>query len=426
MHNLFLGTAKTMFKLWSNRLANKELEKIEYLIKTIDIPNALGQLPANISANHGSYTAEQWKNWTLTYSLVCLKDILPDKEFKCWQTFVLACKYICQGVISETDLNIADGLFLKFCREVETIYGKHCIKPNMHLHCHLKEILIDHGPVSNFWCFSFERFNGILGSAPTNKRSVELQLMRRFQLSRFVDRKTLPTYFKDELFPLCTVNNNINICDEWLANSSWADRYAFHNLATVSPLPTWNVWRNESGVFCPSSHKLTYLDKDEATLLLKVYNVMYPDILITSNDMNQHIQKFGCITVGTTAFGSKMETRSVRCSKILASWHSRDGSINVETFSLTPGIVRYFFKHAVNLEELSVDHTLACVRWCKEDDNISEIGNPVQVWSAEYVEGGPSCFIPVQRIHSRYTSAKLQPRDKNRITMSAILRKVFL
>ena len=88
---------------------------------------------------------------------------------------------------------------------------------------------------------------------------------------------------------------------------------------------------------------LLYLDEDDATLLLKVYNMMYPDKSITTNGMNQLIQKFGRITVGTTAFGSKMETRSVRSSRILASWHSKDGSINVETFSLIPGIVRSFF-----------------------------------------------------------------------------------
>ena len=152
---------------------------------------------------------------------------------------------------------------------------------------------------------------------------------------------------------------------------------------------------------------------------------MYPDILVTLNDMNQLIQKFGRITVGTTAFGSRMETRSVRSSRILASWHSKDGSINVETFSLTPGIVRYFFKHVVNLEELSVDHIFACVRWCKEDENINEIGKPVQVWSAEYDKGGPSCFIPVQIIHSRHALAKLQPHDNNRIATLPILRKVF-
>ena len=53
--------------------------------------------------------AEQWKNWTVIYSIYCLKGILPDEHLKCWQTFVLACKYLCQSVISGTDLDIADG-----------------------------------------------------------------------------------------------------------------------------------------------------------------------------------------------------------------------------------------------------------------------------------------------------------------------------
>ncbi|CAB4011818.1 Hypothetical predicted protein [Paramuricea clavata] len=328
MHNLFLGTAKAMFKIWvNNGMSSKDLQKIEDRIKTMEIPNDLGRLPANISANHGSYTAEQWKNWTLLYSLFCLKDILSDKEFKCWQSFGLACKYICQGVISEADLHIADGLFVKFCTEVETIYGKEAIKPNMHLHCHLKDILIDHGPVLSFWCFSFERYNGILGSIPTNKRSVELQLMRRFQLSRFFDGKTLPTLFKDELFHLYTLKNN-DTSYEWLENSTWTERYALHNLAVASPIPSGNVWRNECGIFRPSNYKLSCLDKDDATLLLTVYNLMYRDITCTLKDLSQLIEKFGRITIGTTAFGSKMETRSIRSAMVLASWHSSDGTIN--------------------------------------------------------------------------------------------------
>lgn len=423
MHNLFLGTAKAMFKMWLDHgLSRKDLQMIEDRIKAIEIPSDLGRLPSNISANHGSYTAEQWKNWTLLYSLFCLKDILSDKEFKCWQSFVLACKYICQGLISEADLHIADGLFVKFCREVETIYGKKSIKPNMHLHCHLKAILIDHGPVVNFWCFSFERFNGILGSIPTNKRSVELQLMRRFQLSRFFDEKTLPTSFKDELFPLCTLKNT-DFSFEWLENSTWTEKYALHNLSVALPVPSGKVWRNYCGVFCPSNYKLSCLDSDDAMLLLAVYKFMYRDISISLDDMSQLIEKFGHITIGTTVFGSKMETRSIRSARILASWHSTNGTVNLETFHLTPGIVRYFFKHTLNLEGKSIVHTFACMKWCKAVEDCYEIGNPTQIWSGKYHEGGSSSFMPVQRIHSRYAWAK---RDCNSIAMSPILRKVFL
>ena len=64
--------------MWSSRLSSKGLETIEYQDKTMEISSDLGRLPANISTNHGSYTAEQWKNWTLLYSLVCLKGILLD------------------------------------------------------------------------------------------------------------------------------------------------------------------------------------------------------------------------------------------------------------------------------------------------------------------------------------------------------------
>ena len=42
--------------------------------------------------------------------------------------------------------------------------AKKVVTPNMHLHCRLKERVIDCGPVHAFWCFSFERFNEILGT----------------------------------------------------------------------------------------------------------------------------------------------------------------------------------------------------------------------------------------------------------------------
>ena len=50
-------------------------------------------------------------------------------------------------------------------------YGQENVVINMHLACHLKECIIDYGPVHEFWCFGFERFNGILGSYPNNHQN---------------------------------------------------------------------------------------------------------------------------------------------------------------------------------------------------------------------------------------------------------------
>ena len=49
------------------------------------------------------------------------------------------------------------------------------------MHCHLASCIKEFGPMHSFWLFPFERYNDILESQPTNNRSIELQLMRRFQ-----------------------------------------------------------------------------------------------------------------------------------------------------------------------------------------------------------------------------------------------------
>ena len=61
---------------------------------------------------------------------------------------------------------------------MEQAFGKHKITPNMHMHVHLDKCLYAFGPVYSFCLFSFERENGILGSVPTNKRGIEIQLAR--------------------------------------------------------------------------------------------------------------------------------------------------------------------------------------------------------------------------------------------------------
>ena len=145
MHNLFLGTAKHVFKLWvkKNFSTKKDLKMLEDKINSLDVGTGIGRLPHRIVSNYGGYTASQRKTWTLIYSMFCIKSFLPDSHLRCWQTFVLACQYLCSPVISKTDIIKADLLFVKFGESFERLYGKKYVNPNMHLHCHLKECVID-------------------------------------------------------------------------------------------------------------------------------------------------------------------------------------------------------------------------------------------------------------------------------------------
>ena len=51
----------------------------------------------------------------------------------------------------------------------------------MHLACHLQECVLDYGPINGFWCFGFERFNGILGSFPNNNQNIAVTMMKKFE-----------------------------------------------------------------------------------------------------------------------------------------------------------------------------------------------------------------------------------------------------
>lgn len=96
--------------------------------------------------------------------MFALKGILHQQHLECWRLFVIACQYLCVRIITKADLTIAHGYLVRFCQQYEELYGTQSVTPNIHLHCHLVDCILDFGPVYSFWLFSFERYNGILGS----------------------------------------------------------------------------------------------------------------------------------------------------------------------------------------------------------------------------------------------------------------------
>ena len=161
MHNLFLGIAKHFTKrvlIEKDILPTNGLSIIQERVNNIVVPSDIGRIPYKIESSFYSFTADQYKNWVMHYSLICLRDLLDSDKFECWKHFVLACRLLHKPTLTINDVTVADALLLRFCKRCQHLFGKELVTPNMHMCCHLRECVLDYGPLNHFWLFAFERF----------------------------------------------------------------------------------------------------------------------------------------------------------------------------------------------------------------------------------------------------------------------------
>ena len=426
MHNLFLGTAKKMFKLWCEKdiLTKEKLKKVQENIETVKAPSDLGRLPGNISSNYGGFTASQWKNWVLYYSMYALQGVLNEEHMKCWQNFVLACRHLCKPTISKADLVIADGKLLDFCKKVESLYGKSVTTPNMHLHLHIKECVENYGCVYGFSLFSFERYNGSLGSFPTNNREVEGQLMRRFFTMSALDdlQYSVPSDFKDSFHPLCSDARQTNFAEGHMETTNSLTWMRAMNGALE---PNCNAWTDLSVINLPSRYRLCCFDSDELVQLRSTYCTLYPHLHLATAFLNSTYNKYSSLCVGEERFGSGTESRLYKHARVMASWVGDEGKISLGISR--PGRVKYFFEHSFVIDKKQYGHCFACVQWFKGYPNNSLFKNPLSVYYAKVFKlPGPATFIPVQRIQSRFVAINRRYNNVDTVIVCPLLPRTFI
>lgn len=273
----------------------------------------------------------------------------------------------------------------------------------MHLHCHLASCVRDFGPVYSFWLFSFERYNGHLGSLPNNGRSIELQIMRRFTRDAHVNSIELPEKCQ-ELF----IKNfsELKMCNEIeMKVTDQEIRHLLYLSKRSASIPNQD-WSNISAYRFSkdSTHCLT---ADEFRVLQNTYKAIYPDL--AHMVFPESCRKCSSITLRNEVYGS-WESRHKRSSFVMAYWNSGDGQIleEVGTGELIPGIVQTYYIHNLIVEDRSKVHIFAKVNWLTPlpDRFRYHCGKPVEVWTRDiYDVFGPSAFIPVQKIYCKYVRA---------------------
>ena len=489
MHNMLLGTAKNMVALWKSSalLSEKDFDSIQFFVNKFVTPSDVGRIPYKIASNFSGFTADQWKNWTLIFSTIVLKPILPSSHYHCWCLFVDACRLLCSRAISHDGLEKMDSLILRFCRMFEQLYGaqactpnlhlhchlKQCLldfgpagfsgftadqwknwtlifstivlkpilpsshyhcwclfvdacrllcsraishdglekmdslilrfcrmfeqlygaqacTPNLHLHCHLKQCLLDFGPAGSFWAFPFERLNGILGSVPTNHQAIETQLMRKFSSNQ----QTVHALKNSG-------DNSLQQLFQPFVNSKGSLKHEqTPELPLLSSLSVSSIKSHCEACKLIPPVKEACLHSDEHRLIENTLQHYFGDAYVKIMLIHKYSR---AAYFWGDLYGSVNSIHS-NSAMVLAK---RSSGLSVPCF------IKKFVKVTIvllettemldtcNPQESTFDIYLAAINWLEEHPNKDYFSSPIEVWRKFIPCSTPEDFIPVSCIVCR-------------------------
>lgn len=408
MHNLLLGTSKHMFCTWIDLglLSNNDLNKLDSLINEFVIPNNTGRLPTHIKSNYLNFKAAQWSSWTIIYSPVLLKDILPIEHYKCWLLFVRATAILSQRIIRTQDVETADMLLEKFCKTVETLCGRSYCTINMHMHLHIKDTLLNFGPAHATWCFSFERYNHLLESVHTNNKSVEGQFMRRFLKTQMIHSLSINVADQDllQLTPKDDKENMPTPLSQFTTSDS--DLISVLKLSQATMDVHCNYRDNYFIKLMEPTREAVFTEKETSCL-----TALYQQL--NTLDKLEYVSPFytysGRVSLGGDILGSTLNNRSAVSSSVISAYWPTHGSIitayNSDHSNI--GKVMFYFNHPVTIlnhrtgSSEIIRYTMACVQWMNNHQYALHYGISAVVCCNSFCERSLCSYIPVLRIAAK-------------------------
>lgn len=305
-------------------------------------------------------------------------------------------------------------LLLNFCKKFELLYGKQSCKPNLHMHNHLKDCLLDYGPPHTFWCFSFEHLNGMLGSFHTNIKAVEPQNNEKFINAQNLqgvqynaNPQVLSLFLKEPASNLIDEDTHSTYCNVF--NSSLMP-------LNSSAIPLLLKFNTDIVMLPP-----LYEDIFSADLLNDLnlfYRMIYPDINENDIASTPFFVRCSRVTLCKQLIGSTMNSRCSNSSSVIcAYWPVGTCNLSSVDYSarMRVGTVQYFCKHQVTLHQPNKDqhtqeHILAYVKWNQRHPQEDWYGASATVCSNMYEPATACNFILVQRIHSVCANCSLDTK----------------
>ncbi|KAJ8666646.1 hypothetical protein QAD02_008308 [Eretmocerus hayati] len=184
MHAINLGIAKYFSNMWIDHrgkpysLPPYAVDTIDQLMSKIKVPNQLYRLSRSFKYRKW-WTAREWKNWILYYSIPVLSAASEFKDYLShWTLLVPALYLLLQEEGTRSEVQQADALLREFVMNTEKLYGKSAMTYNVHQLLHSAQSVINWGPLWAHSGYLFENGIGILVKSIHSPRGVIHQLTR--------------------------------------------------------------------------------------------------------------------------------------------------------------------------------------------------------------------------------------------------------
>ena len=368
-----------MLSIWLDLeiIGRSVFNQIQAQVDSVIVPPGIGRIPLKILSGFSGFKANQFKNWVNIYSIPCLFAVLEADHLECWRHFILGCRILCKQKLTADEIKLADALLLQFCRRVERMYGQGVITPNMHLHCHLKYVILDFGPSYEFWLFPFERYNGILGSYPTNNKNIEPQIMHRFLCDLSSSSFTFPSEFAENFRDIC---ESLDITKQ---SGSVVDT---------------QIGSNPSDFIIPRHSVYATFDKTDLSnlkiLCCKLFNHTNSESLV----VNTVYLKYSSVTITQKLYNSSDRSSSPFVA-LATNYDTNIFGASLSTFrdsNCRPVKIHHYAKISYRIDTSVSYLVVAVASWYYPHPDYSKVGKPVQVWCDSMFESvGIHTFIPL-------------------------------
>ena len=323
-----------------------------------------------------------------------------------------SCYVFCQPIISPDHIENGHILLTEFCKLFESLYGPECCTPNMHMACHLKDCLLDFGPFLSFWCFPYERYNGILEGVRKSWILPEKQMFLKFLGMQHV-KLLIASKCCDENF-LAVVYEEVH--------SKTKDDYSSFGQSQVQDVVMMQQVNNFSCnvsmidaekkdyQFLIPPFKEKYFCDSELLYLHELYSCLYPTMNIVH--VSRFYKEYKKCVINCEEYTSS-NSRSQRSTAIAVRWPNLS---RIDTQGEEPpkiGHILSFIDHSIivssNLDHHNTDstssttksHILVRLQWYGDHPRRNFLHSSVLLCSTLFDPESCASFMPISRIMCR-------------------------